>query len=117
MAATTSVHTASCPTCGGASVRARFRTCWTRRKRLLDDGVQEITLLGQNVNSYQGGGGAFADLLYRLDRMGVPRIRFMTSHPKDLSDELIWAYASLSHLCKQLHLPVQAGSDRILKLG
>jgi tRNA-2-methylthio-N6-dimethylallyladenosine synthase len=83
---------------------------------LLDDGVQEITLLGQNVNSYQGGGGAFAELLYRLDRMGVPRIRFMTSHPKDLSDELIEAYRTLPHLCKQLHLPVQAGSDRILGL-
>ena len=85
-------------------------------KRLLDDGVQEIMLLGQNVNSYQGGGGAFAELLYRLDRMGVPRIRFMTSHPKDLSDELIAAYAELKHLCEQLHLPVQAGSDRILGL-
>ena len=84
-------------------------------RRLLDDGVQEITLLGQNVNSFQGGGGAFAELLFRLDALGVPRIRFMTSHPKDLSDELIEAYASLPHLCKQLHLPVQAGSDRILQ--
>ena len=84
--------------------------------RLLDDGVQEITLLGQNVNSYQGGGGAFAELLTRLDKMGVPRIRFMTSHPKDISDELIEAYGALTHLCKQLHLPVQAGSDRILTL-
>ncbi len=83
-------------------------------RRLVDDGVREITLLGQNVNSYQGGGGAFADLLYRLDRLGVSRIRFMTSHPKDLSDELIGAYGALSSLCKQLHLPVQAGSDRIL---
>ena len=82
--------------------------------RLMDEGVQEITLLGQNVNSYQG--GAFAALLRRLDEMGVPRIRFMTSHPKDLSDELIEAYASLTHLCAQLHLPVQAGSDRILGL-
>ncbi len=85
-------------------------------KILMEDGVQEITLLGQNVNSYQGGGGAFAELLSRLDEMGVPRIRFMTSHPKDLSEELIEAYRTLPHLCKQLHLPVQAGSDRILGL-
>jgi len=85
-------------------------------KGLLDDGVREITLLGQNVNSYQGGGGAFAELLARLDAMGMPRIRFMTSHPKDLSVELIEAFRTLPHLAKQLHLPVQAGSDRILKL-
>jgi tRNA-2-methylthio-N6-dimethylallyladenosine synthase len=85
-------------------------------KKLLDEGVQEITLLGQNVNSYGGGGSAFSQLLYRLDALGVPRIRFMTSHPKDISDELIAAFASLPHLCKQLHLPVQAGSDRILRL-
>jgi len=82
---------------------------------LIEDGVQEITLLGQNVNSYQGGGGAFAELLERLDAMGAPRIRFMTSHPKDLSEELIQAFRTLPHLCKQLHLPVQAGSDRILR--
>jgi tRNA-2-methylthio-N6-dimethylallyladenosine synthase len=85
-------------------------------RQLMDDGVQEITLLGQNVNSYQGGGGAFAELLAHLDQMGVPRIRFMTSHPKDLSEELIEAYRTLPHLTKQLHLPVQAGSNRILKL-
>lgn len=81
---------------------------------LLDSGVQEITLLGQNVNSY-GGGAAFPELLYRLDKMGIPRIRFMTSHPKDLSDELIQAYRELPRLMNQLHLPVQAGSDRILE--
>ena len=83
--------------------------------RLLDGGVQEITLLGQNVNSYRGGGAEFANLLRRLDAMGVPRIRFMTSHPKDLSDELIAAYADLEHLMPALHLPVQAGNDEILR--
>ncbi len=85
-------------------------------KRLIDDGVQEITLLGQNVNSYGGGGRAFSELLYRLDALGVNRIRFMTSHPKDLSDELIAAYGELKHLAPHLHLPVQAGNDRILSL-
>ena len=83
--------------------------------RLQDQGVQEIMLLGQNVNSYRGGGAAFAELLYRVDRLGIPRIRFMTSHPKDLSDELIQAYGELEHLMPQLHLPVQAGSDEVLR--
>lgn len=83
--------------------------------RLQDEGAREITLLGQNVNSYRGGGAEFAELLYRLDRLGIPRIRFMTSHPKDLSDELIHAYGELKHLMPQLHLPVQAGNDEILQ--
>ena len=83
--------------------------------QLLDQGAQEIVLLGQNVNSYRGGGAEFANLLRRLDRLGVPRIRFMTSHPKDLSDELIAAYGDLEHLMPSLHLPVQAGNDEILR--
>ena len=83
--------------------------------RLRDSGVKEIMLLGQNVNSYQGGGARFAELLYRVDALGIERIRFMTSHPKDLSDELIAAYGELRHLMPQLHLPVQAGSDEVLK--
>ena len=82
---------------------------------MLEKGAQEIVLLGQNVNSYRGGGAEFANLLRRLDRLGVPRIRFMTSHPKDLSDELIAAYGDLTHLMPSLHLPVQAGNDEILR--
>ena len=83
--------------------------------RLRDQGVQEIMLLGQNVNSYRGGGAEFVELLRRVDRLGIPRIRFMTSHPKDLSDELIAAFGELEHLMPQLHLPVQAGSDEVLR--
>lgn len=83
-------------------------------KALADSGVQEIMLLGQNVNSYMGGGAHFAELLYRLDQLDIPRVRFMTSHPKDISDELIACFGELRHLCRQLHLPVQAGSNRIL---
>lgn len=83
-------------------------------KRLTDAGVKEITLLGQNVNSYMGGGSKFAELLYRVDRTGISRIRFMTSHPKDLSDELICAFSEIEHLMPALHLPVQAGNDEIL---
>ena len=85
---------------------------------LLKDGTMEIMLLGQNVNSYGkglAGGYTFAKLLKELDRMGVPRIRFMTSHPKDLSDELIDAMHGSSHILPQFHLPVQSGSDRILE--
>ena len=82
-------------------------------KMLIDSGTKEITLLGQNVNSY-GGGVAFPELLYQLDKTGIERIRFMTSHPKDLSDELIGAFRDLPSLMNQLHLPVQAGNDRIL---
>ncbi len=85
-------------------------------KSLRDEGVQEIMLLGQNVNSYGGGGNAFAELLYKVNALEIPRIRFMTSHPKDLSDALIDAISSLPHVCNQLHLPVQSGNDRILRL-
>lgn len=84
-------------------------------RRLRDEGAQEIMLLGQNVNSYMGGGAKFAELLYRVDKLDIPRVRFMTSHPKDLSDELIAAYGELTHLMPNLHLPVQAGNDEILK--
>jgi len=84
---------------------------------LFASGVQEIMLLGQNVNSYGRDlpdGTSFAALLRELDRTGIPRIRFMTSHPKDLSDELIDTMANSRHILPQFHLPVQSGSDRIL---
>lgn len=84
---------------------------------LLKSGVQEIMLLGQNVNSYGNGTGeTFPELLRRLDALGIPRIRFMTSHPKDLSDELIEVMANGKHICNHLHLPVQSGNNEILSL-
>jgi tRNA-2-methylthio-N6-dimethylallyladenosine synthase len=84
---------------------------------LLNSGVKEIMLLGQNVNSYGNGAGeTFPALLRRLDQLGIPRIRFMTSHPKDLSDELIDVMANGKHICNHLHLPVQSGSNEILSL-
>lgn len=79
------------------------------------DGVREVMLLGQNVNSYSGGGLDFAGLLREVDAIGIERIRFMTSHPKDLSDALIDVMANSRHICHQLHLPVQHGSDRVLE--
>lgn len=82
-------------------------------------GTKEITLLGQNVNSYGktlNRGIGFADLLRELNKVpGIERIRFMTSHPKDLSDDLIDAMAECDKVCEHLHLPFQSGSNRILK--
>lgn len=86
-------------------------------EQLAESGVKEIMLLGQNVNSYGKGlpgDPTFAGLLKRLDRIGIPRIRFMTSHPKDLSDELIDMMAGGNHILPQFHLPVQSGNNEIL---
>ncbi len=86
-------------------------------EELQRSGVKEIMLLGQNVNSYGAAPGeTFPALLRALDGMGIERIRFMTSHPKDLSDELIQAMADGKHICNHLHLPVQSGSTEILRL-
>jgi len=85
---------------------------------LVDQGVKEITLVGQNVNSYfhPEGKTGFPALLKSLNNInGLKRIRFTTSHPKDLSLELIRCFGELDLLCPHIHLPFQAGSDRILK--
>lgn len=88
-------------------------------KQLWDQGFKEITLLGQNVNSYRDdvGGYDFADLLASTAR-AVPnmRIRYSTSHPQDMSDKLIDTMAEWDNICKYIHLPVQSGSNRILEL-
>lgn len=87
-------------------------------KRLVADGVVEVMLLGQNVNSYGktlAQPVSFAQLLKEIEKIeGLERIRFMTSHPKDLSDELIQTMAESKKICRHLHLPVQSGSTRIL---
>ena len=88
-------------------------------ERLVADGVVEIMLLGQNVNSYGKNLDepmSFAELLQEIEKIeGLERIRFMTSHPKDLSDELIEVMKNSKKICKHLHLPVQSGSTEILK--
>lgn len=86
-------------------------------KRLVSDGVKEVMLLGQNVNSFKDvEGHTFADLIKAINEIdGIERIRFMTSHPKDISDELIDCYRTCDKLCNNIHLPVQAGSDIVLK--
>ena len=112
-----------CSYCNVPYVRGR------ERSRLPDDivkeveelsrqGYKEVTLLGQNVNSYGkdlSGDQDFADLLIQVNRVkGIRRIRFITSHPKDLSDKLIDQMAHLDKVCEHLHLPLQSGSNRIL---
>jgi tRNA-2-methylthio-N6-dimethylallyladenosine synthase len=87
-------------------------------RRLVADGVVEVTLLGQNVNSYGRdlyGSPRFPELLRDVAGTGIERIRFTTSHPKDLSDDTIAAMASTPEVCRHLHLPLQSGSDRILR--
>ena len=82
-------------------------------RRLAERGVREVTLLGQNVNAYQGG---LAALVRRLAKMeGLDRIRYTTSHPRDMDERLIAAHGELEALMPYLHLPVQAGSDKVLK--
>jgi tRNA-2-methylthio-N6-dimethylallyladenosine synthase len=88
-------------------------------KILADGGVKEVTLLGQNVNSYGStlaGNCNFPQLLQSINGIdGICRIRFTTSHPKDLSDDLMACFGSLEKLCEHIHLPVQSGADRILQ--
>lgn len=88
-------------------------------KKCVDEGYKEITLLGQNVNSYGNDvddpNVNFANLLRKIDKIeGKFRVRFMTSHPKDLNDDIIDAMANSSKICNNLHLPIQAGSDKVL---
>ena len=88
-------------------------------RALAEDGCKEVTLLGQNVNSYGSNSEnkfTFAELLYEINKIdGIERIRFMTSHPKDLTDDLIKAIKECDKVCKHVHLPVQAGSNEVLR--
>lgn len=85
-------------------------------QELVESGVKELTLLGQNVNAYHGHEQGLAGLIWALDKVdGLERIRFTTSHPNDMDDALIEAHGTCDKLMPYLHLPVQSGSDRILK--
>ena len=104
----------------GAEVSRPAEKIVAEAERLADDGVREITLIGQNVNAYHGEGPdgrawTLGRLLHRLAEVpGVARLRYTTSHPRDMDDALIAAHRDLPALMPQLHLPVQSGSDRIL---
>ncbi len=111
-----------CSYCIVPYVRGRERSRDSQRvlseiRELRASGIREVMLLGQNVNSYgldRKGELSFAQLLAEADKIGVPRLRFMTSHPKDISDELIGVMAQAKTVCHSLHLPAQHGSNRIL---
>ena len=87
-------------------------------KELAKEGYKEITLLGQNVNSYDGGNGyKFSDLLYDVNKIeGIQRIRFVSPHPKDFTNDVIQAIATCNKICKIVHLPLQSGSSNVLKV-
>lgn len=104
----------------GREISRRFGEIVKEVQQLANQGVKEVVLLGQNVNSYGLKGDeqpSFANLVRAVDRVeGISRIRFVTSHPKDMSDELIACFADLPKLCGALHLPAQTGNNRMLKL-
>ncbi|MBU0739634.1 MAG: tRNA (N6-isopentenyl adenosine(37)-C2)-methylthiotransferase MiaB [Alphaproteobacteria bacterium] len=105
----------------GSEVSRLLSQLLTEARRLVDSGVRELTLLGQNVNAWHGEDGegraiGLGDLLYKLAEIpGLARLRYTTSHPRDMDDRLIEAHRDLRMLMPYLHLPVQSGSDRILK--
>jgi tRNA-2-methylthio-N6-dimethylallyladenosine synthase len=101
----------------GAEVSRPFAAIVDEAKALVDAGAREITLLGQNVNAWTDGGGrGLHDLIRTLDRIpGLARIRYTTSHPNDMAQGLIDAHRDVESLMPFLHLPVQSGSDRVLK--
>ena len=85
-------------------------------ENLVQDGFKQVTLIGQNVNAWSDGGLSFAELLRQTARRsGVPRLRFVTSHPRSLNDELIEVMADEKNICSSLHLPLQSGSNKILQ--
>ena len=100
----------------GSEISRPQRDIIAEAHALVDGGAREIVLLGQNVNAWAHDGSGFADLIRALAKIdGLERIRYTTSHPADMNDELIAAHAEVEKLMPYLHLPVQSGSDRILK--
>ena len=100
----------------GAEISRPFTELVDEAKALVDAGAKEITLLGQNVNAWEADGQDLGALIRALDQIeGLARIRYMTSHPNDMTDGLIAAHGDVEKLMPFLHLPVQSGSDRILK--
>lgn len=93
-----------------------WQTILTEVQMLADEGYQEVVLLGQNVDSYNDQGVSFAQLLHKIAQTAPHmRIRFATSHPKDMTDDVLYTMAQHDNLCKYIHLPVQSGSDTILQ--
>jgi len=113
-------HCAYCivPTTRGQEASRKMEDVVGEAKALVEDSVKEITLLGQNVNSYGEDvydQPKFAELLREVSGTGIERLRFTTSHPKDLNEEVIKTIKELANVCEHIHLPVQAGSSAVLK--
>lgn len=104
------------PSVRGPEISRPKRSVMSDVKNRVADGRTDITLLGQNVNGYKSGNFDFADLLTEIHKMPeIKKINFMTSHPKDMSDKIIDAIAALKKVTRRIHLPVQSGSNKILK--
>jgi tRNA-2-methylthio-N6-dimethylallyladenosine synthase len=108
------------PSTRGREVSRPLAELVAEAERLAADGVREITLLGQNVNAYgrdlRPARGTFAELLAAVDGVdGVARLRYTSPHPKDMREDVIRAHAELPSVCEHIHLPLQAGSSRVLK--
>ena len=107
------------PSTRGREVSRPLSELVAEARRLAADGVREVTLLGQNVNSYGRGlrpeRASFAELLRELDGVGIDRIRYTSPHPKDMREDVVRAHAELPSLCEHIHLPLQSGSSRVLK--
>ena len=106
------------PTTRGPQVSRKPADIMQELDAMIGAGVLEVTLLGQNVNSYgkdQPGSPRFGELLRMVSASGIPRVKFTTSHPMDFTDDIIEAIADAENICKYIHLPVQSGSDRVLK--
>jgi tRNA-2-methylthio-N6-dimethylallyladenosine synthase len=107
------------PSTRGTEVSRAFGELVDEAGRLVADGVSEITLLGQNVNSYgrdlRPDRRSFSELLRAIDATGIERVRYTSPHPKDMREDVIRCHAELGSLCEHIHLPLQAGSSRILK--
>ena len=110
-------HFCVVPYTRGPEYSRPFKQIINEAKILEDNGAKEIILLGQNVNAYESNGTRLSDLIRDIEKLrGIERIRYTTSHPKDMTDDLINIYKDSKKLMPLLHLPVQSGSDRILKL-
>ena len=111
-------HCAFCvvPSTRGGEVSREPENIIAEAKKLISTGTREICLLGQNVNSYNANGVDFVELLKNLDKLkNLKRLRFISPHPKDFQSRLADAFIYLPSLCEQMHLPLQSGSDRILR--
>ncbi len=105
------------PTVRGSEVNRPVEDITAEARYLIEKGVKEITLIGQTVNSWKLGGLKFGDLLRVLAELdGLERIRFTTSYPRDITKKMVQAMADVPKVCRHIHLPVQSGSDKVLKL-